>query len=113
VGNKATLVLTNVPGPDSALKIQNHVVDKLFFFVPALGTVGLGMSIISYNGAISVGIQADTSVCDNTKTLIKYFNEELDTLSQASRAQDENTTATTAFANAAVKEEIHVEVYQH
>jgi hypothetical protein len=41
-----------------------------------LGKVITGMSIISYNNQVNVGIMTDVSVCSDANILKKYFEEE-------------------------------------
>ena len=49
---KATTVLTNVPGPQVPLYVSGAKVEKIMFWVPQNGTIGMGISILSYNGKV-------------------------------------------------------------
>ena len=49
---KATAVMTNVPGPREKLKICGSTIEDSLFWVPQSGTVGLGVSILSYGGGV-------------------------------------------------------------
>ncbi len=48
---KASAVLTNVPGPRTQLYFAGHPMQRIMFWVPQSGRIGLGISIISYHGA--------------------------------------------------------------
>src|SRR5690606_12865525 len=47
---KASTVATNVPGPQMPLYFGGSRIRDLMFWVPQTGSIGLGISIISYNG---------------------------------------------------------------
>jgi diacylglycerol O-acyltransferase len=59
---KASLVLTNVPGPRRALHLAGHRLGEMVFWVPHPATLGLGVSILSYAGGVRVGIRADRAI---------------------------------------------------
>ncbi len=59
LGNSASAVVTNVPGPRERLTIGSCVVDDVVFWVPTVGRVGLGISLFSYAGTLTVGVAAD------------------------------------------------------
>ena len=49
---KTTAVMTNVPGPLNKLKFCGATLEETLFWVPQSGTVGLGVSILSYGGGV-------------------------------------------------------------
>ena len=51
---KATSVLTNVPGPKEAIYMAGNKVADCMFWVPQSGDIGMGISILSYQGAYPV-----------------------------------------------------------
>ena len=53
---KATAVATNVPGPQMPLYLAGCEVREMMFWVPQNGTIGMGLSILSYNGRVHFGI---------------------------------------------------------
>lgn len=59
LSRKATLVATNVPGPTAPLSLAGRQVSQAIFFVPQSGDIGLGLSILSYAGAVQLGVLAD------------------------------------------------------
>ena len=57
---KATTVATNVPGPQMPLYLAGCEVQEMMFWVPQNGTIGMGLSILSYNGRVHFGVIADS-----------------------------------------------------
>jgi diacylglycerol O-acyltransferase len=60
--DKASLVLTNVIGPKSELYIGGDRIRQMTFWEPQSGGLGLGVSIYSYAGSLTVGVVADTNL---------------------------------------------------
>ena len=77
---KATAVLTNVPGPQEPLHIEGVPIDTIMFWVPQAGDIGLGISIISLDGSVRVGITSDASTVDDPARLAAAFVAEVDAL---------------------------------
>jgi diacylglycerol O-acyltransferase len=61
MANKLSMVFSNVPGPKTPLIFQGKSGKKLVFFVPALGSLSCGISIVSYVDLIKVGCISDES----------------------------------------------------
>ena len=80
LANKTTATCSNVPGPSSPLYIGGRKMHDLMFWVPSLSSVGVGCSLISYNGGFRLGVCVDTSLCNDPQQLSKGFVEELDEL---------------------------------
>jgi len=59
---KATLVLTNVPGPPVPLYLAGQRIRDLMFWVPQAGRLGVGISILSYAGNVHLGIVTDAGL---------------------------------------------------
>ena len=55
LSEKATMVLTNVPGPQQPLYLGGGQVKQMMFWVPQNGSIGMGVSILSYNGMVFFG----------------------------------------------------------
>ena len=79
-GNKASGVLTNVPGPRQPLYFAGSRIHNFMFWVPRSGNIGLGVSILSYDGKVTVGIASDEGLMPDPQVLLESFNNELDTL---------------------------------
>lgn len=61
---KASAVMTNVPGPPQRLHFRGVPLHEIMFWVPQAGDIGLGLSILSYAGMVRVGIAADAAIGD-------------------------------------------------
>lgn len=79
-GKKASLVLTNVPGPRTVLHLAGVPIRRVIFWVPQSARMGLGISIFSYAGEITVGVLADASVLEEPADLVDGIERELDRL---------------------------------
>jgi len=77
---KTTAVMTNVPGPRDKLKFCGSTLEQTLFWVPQSGTVGLGVSILSYGGGVQFGIISDTRLCPNPQAIIDQFEPEFNKL---------------------------------
>ena len=73
---KGSAVMTNVPGPQKPLYLAGRPVRSMMAWVPSSGRVSLGVSIISYNNQVWLGIASDRSLVDNPQRIIEFFNEE-------------------------------------
>ena len=49
--------MTNVPGPREPIYFAGTRIAGVVVWVPAAGPIGLGVSIFSYNGAVTVGVR--------------------------------------------------------
>ena len=81
-GKKASTVVTNVPGPREPLYMGGRQIKDLMFWAPHPAQLGSNASIISYNGVVRVGIRGDTNVVPDPEILVRYFDEEFDTLAE-------------------------------
>jgi diacylglycerol O-acyltransferase / wax synthase len=79
-GNKASGVMTNVPGPKKPLYFAGKKISNIMFWVPRSGTVGLGISILSYNGKVTIGIASDRGLMPDPETLLEGFEDEFNYL---------------------------------
>jgi diacylglycerol O-acyltransferase / wax synthase len=78
---KTTAVMTNVPGPREKLKICGSTIEETLFWVPQSGSVGLGVSILSYGGGVQFGVVSDSTLCPNPQAIIDQFEPEFAKLS--------------------------------
>ena len=72
-GRKTTAVMTNVPGPATKLKVCGSTLEQTMFWVPQTGTVGLGVSVLSYGGGVQFGVIADAGLCPDPQAIIDGF----------------------------------------
>ena len=73
---KTTAVMTNVPGPRVRLKFCGATIEQNMFWVPQSGTVGLGVSILSYGGGVQFGVITDSTLCPDPQAIIDEFEPE-------------------------------------
>jgi diacylglycerol O-acyltransferase len=85
-GLKASLVVTNVPGPREPLFIHGKRLRDVMFWVPHPAKLGLGLSILSYAGKVIVGVRVDEAVTKNPRRLVELFEEEASGMFQAAHS---------------------------
>nr|WHW29497.1 putative Wax ester synthase/acyl-CoA:diacylglycerol acyltransferase [uncultured bacterium] len=78
---KTTAVMTNVPGPREKLKFLGATLEQSLFWVPQSGSVGLGVSILSYGGGVQFGVITDADLCPEPQEIIDGFEPEFAKLS--------------------------------
>ncbi len=76
-GTKVSLVLTNVPGPDEHISLGGHRVDRIMFWVPQAARLGLGISLLSYAGSVTVGVVADQGLAIDAGDVVDEIQREL------------------------------------
>jgi diacylglycerol O-acyltransferase / wax synthase len=80
---KSSLVLTNVPGPREPLHLGGVTIARIMFWVPQAARLGLGVSIFSYAGQVTMGVIADTRVLARPESLVRAMDDEMAALSGA------------------------------
>ncbi len=80
LSQKATTVLTNVPGPQEDIFIAGSPIKEMMFWVPQNGGIGLGISILSYNGRVFFGLIADRKLVSHPERIIEQFKPEFEKL---------------------------------
>ena len=83
LASKGTLIMTNVPGPRHPVFLAGTKLAGLMFWVPQSGKVGLGVSIFSYSGQVTVGVSVDAGLVPDPHRLVSGFKEELQALAAA------------------------------
>ncbi len=78
--NRASAVMTNVPGPQEPLHMKGRHVQHVMPWVPRAGHVGLGVSIFSYDGTVRLGIACDAGLIPDPDTIIDGFQREFSQL---------------------------------
>lgn len=80
LANKASAVMTNVPGPQRPLYLGGAEVTQLMFWVPQSGNIGMGVSILSYNDTVQFGLITDHKRCPDPERVISGFSAEFEKL---------------------------------
>jgi WS/DGAT/MGAT family acyltransferase len=79
-GHKASLVLTDLPGPQAPRYLAGERIRSAMFWPPQAGHLGLGVSLLSYAGEVRVGIAADAGLVPSPADLAADFVREIDAL---------------------------------
>lgn len=77
---KATAVATNVPGPQQPLYLVGAKIIEQMFWVPQTGSIGMGFSILSYNGSVHFGLIVDKKNVPVPDDITRQFKPELEKL---------------------------------
>ncbi len=84
---KASVVLTNVPGPRTQLYFCDRPLRRIMFWVPQSGRIGLGISILSYCGEVLLGVMADEALVSEPQRILAQFEAEFGELLAAHSAR--------------------------
>jgi hypothetical protein len=79
-GRKASLVVTNLPGPREPLYIDGKRLQDVMFWVPHPARLGVGFSILSYAGKVIVGVRVDEAVTKYPGRFVELFEEEVSSM---------------------------------
>ena len=75
---KATAVMTNVPGPQKTLYLAGGKLVQQMFWVPQSGDIGMGVSILSYDGKVQFGLVADRKFVPDPQAIVARFQAEFE-----------------------------------
>jgi len=78
--SKATVVMTNVAGPSQQHTLGGQSVDNIVFWVPHPVSMGVGISILSYNGRVTLGVITDAGIVAEPEIITAQFDREIDAL---------------------------------
>lgn len=81
---RTTAAVSNVRGPAERLTLAGAPVSQLTFWVPQLGSVACGVSVVSYAGSVVVGVATDALVVPEPARLAGHFAAELALLAPTS-----------------------------
>jgi diacylglycerol O-acyltransferase len=77
------LVVTNVPGPQMPLYMLGREVEGIYPMVPLAENTALGIAVISYNGQMNFGLNADFDALSDLETLADELRGAIEELSAA------------------------------
>jgi len=83
-GSKSSLVLTNVPGPQFPLYMAGSPLREIMAWVPQSGGLGMGVSILSYNGGVLVGVTTDAGHVPDPERIVDNIVIEFEALRELS-----------------------------
>jgi diacylglycerol O-acyltransferase / wax synthase len=90
---KASAVVTNVPGPREQVFLTGTPVQGVLVWAPCSGSIGMTVSIFSYMGEVTVGFMTDTGVVPDPQPLVGAFDAELRALCRGTRTRKRRTPA--------------------
>jgi WS/DGAT/MGAT family acyltransferase len=93
LSNKATLVMSNVPGPRVPMKLCGVAIDEVLFWVPQSGNIGVGVSVLTYNDRIHFGLIADRNLIAEPQRVADEFERQVRDLVSALPAPTAGTPA--------------------
>jgi diacylglycerol O-acyltransferase / wax synthase len=77
---KGSLVVSNVPGPREPLYLAGARITQQFFWVPQAGDIGVGVSLLTYDGRVHFGLIADSHLIAEPADVARRFGEEFERL---------------------------------
>ncbi len=77
------LVVTNVPGPQMPLYVLGRQLESMYPMVPLAENTALGIAVMSYNGQMNFGLNADYDALADVETLAEELRGAIDELSAA------------------------------
>jgi diacylglycerol O-acyltransferase len=77
------LVVTNVPGPQMPLYVLGRELQNLYPLVPLAENTALGIAVVSYNGKMNFGLNADYDALADVETLANDLRQAIDELADA------------------------------
>jgi WS/DGAT/MGAT family acyltransferase len=79
------LVVTNVPGPGVPLYLMGARMLEAFPIVPLVGNLSVGVAVLSYDGALTIGVTADEATCPDLDVLVDGIERSLHALCATDR----------------------------
>ncbi len=79
-GRRATAVFSNVPGPRRPVRLGAVALRGVMVWVPQVGPMGVGLSVISYAGRVWAGVSADAACLPEPVAVARRFPVAVDEL---------------------------------
>jgi diacylglycerol O-acyltransferase / wax synthase len=73
LANRASAVMTNLPGPQMPIHLAGARVTEIMFWVPQSGNIGMGISVLSYDGGVQFGALTDKKLVADPQTIAGCF----------------------------------------
>lgn len=77
-GSKSTAVMTNVPGPQFQLYFAGSPMREIMAWVPQSAGLAMGVSILSYNGGVMIGVTTDAGIVPDPQHIIDEIEIEFE-----------------------------------
>lgn len=89
--DQGSLVLTNVPGPAAPIYVAGKRVRGVLVWAPTSGSLGMSVSIFSYDGKVTAGFLTDAGIVPDPNELAEAFHAEFEALYSARHHDTEVT----------------------
>jgi diacylglycerol O-acyltransferase len=83
---RTTVVASNIVGPDKPIRLAGVTVEGMFIMAPRTGSVGLSVTIFSYDGRVTFGVNADAGLVPDPDELLQAIAAELRALGRLAPA---------------------------
>lgn len=107
LSRKSSVVASNVPGAQTPIYMCGQRISEMYFWVPQSGSIGVGISILSYAGQVCFGVISDAGLISEPHSLVDRFEPEFEKLllgvTMGALASRDQATRTDAQAVAARK----------
>jgi hypothetical protein len=77
---KASMLITNVPGPAGTVQVGGRDVESMVVWAPTSGSIGLGFSLLTYAGELRLGVAADEGLVPDPRALVACFEREIEAM---------------------------------
>ena len=106
--SKASAVLTNVPGPRQQIYFAGLPLRQIMFWVPQSGEISMGISIISYNGEVTLGLMVDENLIKDPQLIMERFAHQFDLLARQTLHAPNHGAGKVIAAEEVIKIEVDV-----
>ena len=62
------------------VQVGGRDVKSMVVWAPTSGSIGLGFSLLTYDGELRLGVSADTNLVSDPHELVAHFEQELDAM---------------------------------
>lgn len=90
---KASAVMTNVPGPRETVYLAGAPLRTVLIWAPTAGSVGMSVSIFSYDGRITIGLLVHTTLVPNPDAIVDRAQGEIVALARLAPAGERRRDA--------------------
>jgi diacylglycerol O-acyltransferase len=90
---KASVIVSNVPGPRTPVHFGEKQVRKVMFWEPHPGKLGMAVSILTYAGTIRMGARIDEGIPVDPQRLVALFEAELAAILEGARGHSDALSA--------------------
>lgn len=80
LSRKASTVVSNVPGPREVRYLGGRPIEQMYFWVPQSGSIGLGISVLTYVDQVLFGVVADRNLIPEPHRIVDGFADEFERL---------------------------------